>query len=164
MLAAPAQLIALRHAMKAPGLGPGRAEDAVAGYLRDEQQLGRIAADADPLASARLLLGACLSYSFSATLLGEDSVPPPGEYVLGVVRGLRLAELSTHFHQCEAEQVQPGPEQEAACTWFAAALGSEPASRGIRHRPGIRSRIVACIPRSSLSSGSSHSMSVSVST
>ena len=91
VLAVPAQLIELRHAMKARGLGPYRAEDAVAGYLREEQQLGQIAADADPQASARLLLGACLSYSFSAMLLGDDSVPPPGEYAIGLVRGLRLA-------------------------------------------------------------------------
>jgi hypothetical protein len=91
VLAVPAQLIGLRHAMKARGLGPDRAEDAVAGYLRDEQQLGQVAADADPRASARLLLGACLSYSFSAMLLGNDGIPPPAEYVPGVVRGLRLA-------------------------------------------------------------------------
>jgi hypothetical protein len=90
VLAVPAQLINLRHAMKARGLGPHRAEDAVAGYLLDEQQLGRVAADADARASARLLLGACLSYSFTAMLLGDDSAPPRGDYVQGVVRGLRL--------------------------------------------------------------------------
>jgi hypothetical protein len=91
VLAVPAQLIGLRHAMKARGLGPDRAEDAVAGYLLDEQELGQVPAEADPRASARLLLGACLSYSFSAMLLGNDSVAPPAEYVRGVVRGLRLA-------------------------------------------------------------------------
>jgi hypothetical protein len=94
VLAVPAQLIGLRHAMKARGLGPDRAEDAVAGYLQDEQRLGRVAADADPRASARLLLGACLSYSFNAMLLGDDSVQSPGEYVPGVVRALRLAPLA----------------------------------------------------------------------
>ena len=91
VLAVPAQLVGLRHAMKARGLGPDRAEDGVAGYLLDEQQLARVAADADPRASARLLLGACLSYSFNAMLLGDDGVPPAGEYVPGVVRALRLA-------------------------------------------------------------------------
>lgn len=91
VLAVPAQLIGLRHAMRARGLGPDRAEHAVAGYLRDEQELGRIAADADPSASTRLLLGACLSYSFNALLMGDDCVPPPGEYVPGIVRALRLA-------------------------------------------------------------------------
>lgn len=91
VLAVPAQLISLRHAMKARGLGPDRAEDGVAGYLLDEQQLGQVAADVDPRASARLLLGACLSYSFSAMLLGNDNAPPRDEYVRCVVRGLRLA-------------------------------------------------------------------------
>jgi hypothetical protein len=91
VLAEPAQLIGLRHAMKAHGLGPDRAEHAVAGYLRDEQRLGKVAEDVDPHASARLLLGACLSYSFSAMLMGDDCVSPPGEYVPGLVRGLRLA-------------------------------------------------------------------------
>lgn len=91
VLAAPAQLIGLRHAMKAHGLGPDRAEHAVAGYLRDEQRLGKVAEDVDPQASARLLLGACLSYSFSAMLMGDDCVMPPDEYVPGLVRGLRLA-------------------------------------------------------------------------
>lgn len=91
VLAVPAELVELRHAMKARGLGPGRAEDAVSWYLREEQQLGRIAADADPRASACLLLGACLSYSFTAMLLGHESVPPLDEYVPDVVQGLRLA-------------------------------------------------------------------------
>lgn len=91
VLAVPAQLIGLRHSMKAHGLGPDRAEHVVAGYLRDEQQLGRVAEDVDPHASARLLLGACLSYSFSVMLMGDDGVSPPGEYVPGLVRGLRLA-------------------------------------------------------------------------
>ena len=91
VLAVPAQLIGLRNAMKARGLGPDRAEDGIAGYVLDEQRLGRVAADADPRASARLLLGACLSYSFSAMLLCEDGVPATDEYVPSVVRGLRLA-------------------------------------------------------------------------
>ncbi|HLJ54948.1 MAG TPA: TetR/AcrR family transcriptional regulator C-terminal domain-containing protein, partial [Chthonomonadaceae bacterium] len=93
VLAIPAELIELRHAMKARRLGPGRAEETVAWYLREEQQLGRVAADADPRASARLLLGACLSYSFTAMLLGDEGVPPPDEYVPDLVRGLRLAPL-----------------------------------------------------------------------
>lgn len=41
VLAVPAELIELRHAMKTRGLGPGRAEDAVAWYLHEEQRLGR---------------------------------------------------------------------------------------------------------------------------
>jgi hypothetical protein len=98
VLAVPAQLIELRHAMKARGLGPDRAEDAVTGYLLDEQHLGRVAADADPRASARLLLGACVSYSFSAMLLGDDCVAPAAEYVSSIVRGLRLTSPAGLLH------------------------------------------------------------------
>ncbi len=90
VLAVPAELIELRHAMKARGLGPDRAEDGVTGYLQEEQRLGQVPADADPRACARLLLGACVSYSFSAILLGDDRVMPAGEYVPSIVRGLRL--------------------------------------------------------------------------
>ncbi len=90
VMAVPAQLVGLRHAMKTRGLGPGRAEDAVTGYLQDEQHHGLVPADADPRASARLLLGGCIGYSFSVMLLGDDCVAPPDEYVSSLVRGLRL--------------------------------------------------------------------------
>jgi AcrR family transcriptional regulator len=46
--------------MRRQHLGPQRANDAVVGYLRLEQRLGRIRAGASLEAAAALLLGACL--------------------------------------------------------------------------------------------------------
>jgi hypothetical protein len=87
----PAQVVRLRELMRARGLGPDIAHDMVAAYLRTEQEQGRAAADVDPLAAAHLLLGACVSYAFTAMLMGEVDLPPRDEYAAGVVGGLRLS-------------------------------------------------------------------------
>lgn len=87
----PTQLVRLRQLMRARGLGPDVAHDVVTSYLRQEQHQGRVAADADALAAARLLLGACLNYAFTAMLMGEDDLPEREEYAAGIVRGLRLS-------------------------------------------------------------------------
>jgi hypothetical protein len=87
----PAQLVRLREVMRARHLGPATAEDKVACYLRDEQARGRVAADVDALASARLLLGACVSYAFTTMLMGPDDMPPREVYTAGIIRGLRLS-------------------------------------------------------------------------
>jgi AcrR family transcriptional regulator len=60
----PAILNAHREQLRAQNLGPHRANDGLADYLRAEQRLGRIAADADPDAIAGLLLGACFQLAF----------------------------------------------------------------------------------------------------
>lgn len=91
VVASPKQLVRLRQVMKPRQLGPHEAEGALAAYLRQEQELGRIAADADPLGSARLLIGACLNYVFSVMLLGDDVLPPRQEYATHLVQGLRLS-------------------------------------------------------------------------
>jgi hypothetical protein len=87
----PAQVVRLRELMRARGLGPDIAHDMVAAYLRKEQEQGRAAADVDTLAAAHLLLGACVSYAFTAMLMGEDDLPPREEYAVGIVGGLRLS-------------------------------------------------------------------------
>ena len=52
------ELLARQRALLANlGAGPHRANEAVAAYLRAEQELGRVRADADPDAAAYLLLG-----------------------------------------------------------------------------------------------------------
>jgi len=48
------------------GAGPHKVNQAVAGYLRAEQQAGRVRADADVAASADLLMGACFQQAFLA--------------------------------------------------------------------------------------------------
>lgn len=60
----PAILNAHRDQLRARNLGPHRANEAVAAYLRAEQALGRIDAAADPDALAGLLLGACFQHAF----------------------------------------------------------------------------------------------------
>ena len=46
------------------GAGPHKVNDALAGYLRAERDLGRIRAEADVEATADLLLGACFQQAF----------------------------------------------------------------------------------------------------
>ncbi|MFC4048479.1 TetR/AcrR family transcriptional regulator C-terminal domain-containing protein [Actinomadura syzygii] len=90
VLANPAQLVRLRQVMRPRRLGPHQAEHAVAVYLRQEQEIGRVAADADPVGAARLLIGACLNYAFTLLLLGDDALPPRHEYAAVLVQGMRV--------------------------------------------------------------------------
>jgi AcrR family transcriptional regulator len=73
MFADPATLAAHKEELLHQGAGPHKANEAVAAYLRAEQQLGRLRPEADVTAAAGLLLGACFQYAF----LGHMS--PPAE-------------------------------------------------------------------------------------
>jgi len=53
--------------------GPHRANEAVAAYIRKEQQLGRIRQDADPRAAADTLLGSCFQHAFQLNFLGQEA-------------------------------------------------------------------------------------------
>jgi AefR-like transcriptional repressor, C-terminal domain len=85
----PDQLLQLRRVLKSNNLGPHSAHVRVAAYLDRERELGRVAADVDCDASARLLIGACVNYAFTKMLL--DDVEPSEVFVEQVVRGLRIA-------------------------------------------------------------------------
>jgi AcrR family transcriptional regulator len=65
-----------RHqaSLREQGLGPHLAITALAGYLREEQKLGRLPAGVDPEAGAALLLGACFQRAFNAQFLGSAAV------------------------------------------------------------------------------------------
>ncbi|MFD9612104.1 TetR/AcrR family transcriptional regulator [Streptomyces sp. NPDC059083] len=56
-----------RHeeAMRTYGMGPHKPIEGLAAYFRAEQRHGRIGPDADPVAAASLLLGACVQRSFA---------------------------------------------------------------------------------------------------
>ncbi|MFJ3763487.1 TetR/AcrR family transcriptional regulator [Streptomyces sp. NPDC090082] len=56
-----------RHeeAMRTYGMGPHKPIEGLAAYLRAEQRHGRIGPDADPVAAASLLLGACVQRAFA---------------------------------------------------------------------------------------------------
>jgi hypothetical protein len=84
------QLVRLRDLMKARGLGPAAGHHVLADYLREEQQGGRLTADAAAESIASLLIGGCLSYAFSQLLMGEDDLPPRQAYITGLVQALRL--------------------------------------------------------------------------
>jgi AcrR family transcriptional regulator len=75
LFAEPHLLGAHRTALNRHGAGPHRAVEGVAMYLRAEQKLGRIAADADPDAAAALLVGACFQYAFLGHFAGRTPGP-----------------------------------------------------------------------------------------
>lgn len=72
MFADPATLTAHKEELRQRGAGPHKANEAVAAYLRAEQDLGRLRPEADADAAAGLLLGACFQYAF----LTHMSQPP----------------------------------------------------------------------------------------
>lgn len=64
LLADPQRMAAHREAMNRHGGGPDKAVAVFATYLRAEQALHRIKPDADPDATASLLIGACFHEAF----------------------------------------------------------------------------------------------------
>ncbi|MGH9380917.1 MAG: TetR/AcrR family transcriptional regulator [Thermoanaerobaculia bacterium] len=85
-----------RALLREQGAGPHRANQAMAAYLRAEQELGRVRADVDPDTVSYMLLGACLQYVYWTTFMGESSFVPPEEsfareLVATVVRALAPA-------------------------------------------------------------------------
>ncbi|GEB56579.1 TetR/AcrR family transcriptional regulator [Streptomyces gardneri] len=61
--------------MRRLGAGPHKPVEGLTAYLRTEQRLGRVGADADPRAAAALLLGACVQRAFAYEMT-EDGRPP----------------------------------------------------------------------------------------
>ena len=64
-------LAAHRDRVRELGAGPRAPLDGIARYLDAERRLGRISANADPMAVASLLLGACFQQAFLAAFAGE---------------------------------------------------------------------------------------------
>ena len=71
LFAEPALLARYRQALAAVGAGPQRANQALAGYLRAESDLGRIPSSVDPDAAAAMLLGACFQRAFLSAFSGR---------------------------------------------------------------------------------------------
>lgn len=67
------KLIGIMQGRARGGVGPHRANDEFAHYLRAEQRLGRLPAALDAESVAALLLGACFQYGFHTGFTG-----PPG--------------------------------------------------------------------------------------
>ncbi|WP_433354984.1 TetR/AcrR family transcriptional regulator [Microtetraspora malaysiensis] len=64
IFADPATLAAHKEELRQQGAGPHKANEAVAAYLRTEQDLGRLRSEVDTTAAAGLLLGACFQHAF----------------------------------------------------------------------------------------------------
>jgi AcrR family transcriptional regulator len=73
IFAEPAIFDAHRRRLSELGIGPHKPNHAVAGYLRGEQKLGRVRADADADAAADLLMGACFQHAFLSHYQGRDA-------------------------------------------------------------------------------------------
>jgi AcrR family transcriptional regulator len=73
IFADPELLARHRELLAVRGAGPQRANEAIAAYLRAEQDLGRVRADADPEAIAYLLLGAIYQRAYWREFLGDTA-------------------------------------------------------------------------------------------
>lgn len=71
-----ALLDAHREGMRARGVGPHAPTSLVAAYIQAEQDAGRLSADLDADAVARLLVGAALHEAFLANYRGEELSDP----------------------------------------------------------------------------------------
>jgi AcrR family transcriptional regulator len=104
LFADPELLRRFRALLADRGGGPHRAWEPVVAYLRAEQALGRVAADADPAAAALLLLGACQQLVFVELMTGPETLPfrdrpdPAGELVATLLAGLSPAHTEMERH------------------------------------------------------------------
>ena len=100
LFADPELLGRFRDRLAERGGGPHRAWEPVVAYLRAEQGLGRVAADADPAAAALLLLGACEQLMFVELMTGPETLPfrdrpdPAAELVATLLAGLSPTKTS----------------------------------------------------------------------
>ncbi|WP_062991721.1 hypothetical protein [Nocardia anaemiae] len=87
LLAQPKRMAAHGDSMRRHGAGPGHAIVGIAAYLRAEQQLGRVAADADT--AAALLDGTCFHQAFLRFYQeGPEATAAPDELADSVARAL----------------------------------------------------------------------------
>lgn len=82
--------VRFRQAIKETELGPRTETTPLAAYLAAEQRLGRIRADADPEASARLLVAGCFHRAYIEMFVGADAAPSRDATAREIVRELRL--------------------------------------------------------------------------
>jgi len=93
LMSEPALLHRFMETIHADLHGPQQNQSRLSGYLRDEQQLGRLPADVDPVAAATLLTGACLNFAIAGLVLPEGARPSTAAALPAAVetllRGLR---------------------------------------------------------------------------
>lgn len=83
--------------------GPMKAVRGLTEYIRREQELGRISADASPPHFARLLFGACFGHAFLSEMVGPVAdLEPDADYAS------RIVELAVHGVVPRREPKHPG--------------------------------------------------------
>jgi AcrR family transcriptional regulator len=70
------------------GTGPVAVQRVLETYLREEQRLGRVNADVNPIAAAYLLLGICFNYARSRYIGSDPTGFSEEEFVTEIVRTL----------------------------------------------------------------------------
>lgn len=101
MFAEPELLARHRTSAAQRGAGPHRPVDALAGYLRAEQEAGRIRPEADPDAGAGLLLGACFQYAFLHCFAQrKPDRPAVDAYAISIADTLVTGLTGTGQQQC----------------------------------------------------------------
>jgi AcrR family transcriptional regulator len=81
-----------RQLLQQRGAGPQRANEAVAAYLRAEQEIGRVRSDADPDAIAYMLLGSLYQYVYWRLFLGRLPEPDADDrFIAGILTTLDRA-------------------------------------------------------------------------
>lgn len=95
IFAEPDLLAAHRTSAARRGAGPHRPVEALARYLRAEQEAGRIRPEADPDAGAALLLGACLQYAFLLSFAQRELDPQAVEAYAGSLADTLVTGLTT---------------------------------------------------------------------
>ncbi|MFE4616159.1 TetR/AcrR family transcriptional regulator [Streptomyces sp. NPDC056747] len=73
--------------MRRLGAGPHKPIEGLTAYLRTEQRLGRVGAEADPRAAAALLLGACVQRAFAYEMT-DDGPGPLDDFARAIARTL----------------------------------------------------------------------------
>jgi AcrR family transcriptional regulator len=91
LFAEPELLARHQEQLRLKNMGPHRANELLAGYLRAEQRLGRINQRIDPDAVAALVVGSCLGRALVRRFLGDEASPESDErFVRSVVRALLI--------------------------------------------------------------------------
>ncbi|MEV5891262.1 TetR/AcrR family transcriptional regulator C-terminal domain-containing protein [Nonomuraea fuscirosea] len=90
--------VRFRQAIRDTDLGPRTETTPLAAYLAAEQRLGRVRADADPEASARLLVAGCFHRAYIEMFVGADTGPTREASAREIVRELRLEPATVQQH------------------------------------------------------------------
>lgn len=111
LVLADAQLLARQRPFWEGQPGPRGPYQNVAAYLRAEQQVGRIAADQDPLVLAALLLGPCFQRAYLTALLGTSPLPLDEEQFAHQIAASLLAGAAPRERPTDNESIPPPKEE-----------------------------------------------------